>query len=159
MATRLEAARAERGEKDAGEAHLMGWYSVAEAIESNDGRALDEALAQEEDPARSLDVARNQLALRQARADARWCSLSPHTGEVMSIFNLIYEQLSDSEQAVVDQGIAALPDASPRPEGATLKQHSSDNHWPHKECARCRLEALEVALGNLGRQDLMEGIE
>ncbi len=83
----------------------------------------------------------------------------PTHGEVMSIFNLIYEQLSESEQIEVTQQIAALPDASPRPEGATLNQHSSDNHWPHKECARCRLEALEVALGNLSRQDLMEGIE
>ncbi|MGA9769735.1 MAG: hypothetical protein WBV94_11885 [Blastocatellia bacterium] len=79
MATRLEAARAERGEKDAGEARLRGWYSVAKAIESNDQQALDEALAQEEDPARSLEVARNQLALRQARAKVGRCSLCPHT--------------------------------------------------------------------------------
>lgn len=76
-----------------------------------------------------------------------------------SLFDRIYAQLSADDRAEADKLIALLPEATPRPEGTTLNSHSSDNHWPHKTCYRCRLEALEVALGNLGRQDLMVGLD
>jgi hypothetical protein len=40
----------------------MGWYSVKRALESGDENDLSEALSNEIDPARSLQVAKNEIA-------------------------------------------------------------------------------------------------